>query len=170
MRVLASSNRRLPDPPFDVPPNARLVEWLSYARTMPACELVVCHGGHGTVARALSSGCAVVVVPAAGDMNENAARVDWAGAGVRLPRRMVGPRGLALAVGRALARPALRERARELAAWSAANDGPARAADLVEGLAGAKSRARSASHHAEAALHTAPRVTPRGGFEPPRLD
>ena len=51
-------------------------------------------------------------------MNENGARVDWAGVGVRLPRRMVGPRGVALAVGRALARPALRARARELAAWA----------------------------------------------------
>ncbi len=145
VRVLASSNRRLPDPPFQVPPNARLVEWLSYARTMPACELVVCHGGHGTVARALSSGCAVVVVPAAGDMNENGARVDWAGVGVRLPRRMVGARGLALAVGRALARPALRSRARELGAWAAAHGGAARAADLVEGLvSGSGSSARSA--------------------------
>ena len=75
------------------------------------CDLVVCHGGHGTVARALASGCAVVVVPAGGDMNENAARVDWAGVGVRLPRRMVGARGLRLAVGRALARPRLRARA-----------------------------------------------------------
>jgi UDP:flavonoid glycosyltransferase YjiC (YdhE family) len=145
VRVLASSNRRLPDPPFQVAPNARLVEWLSYARTMPACDLVVCHGGHGTVARALSSGCAVVVVPAAGDMNENGARVDWAGVGVRLPRRMVGARGLALAVGRALARPALRARARELGAWAAAHGGAARAADLVEGLvSGSGSSARSA--------------------------
>ena len=53
VRVLASANRRIPDD-IVVPPNARLVEWVSYARTMPACELVVCHGGHGTVARALS--------------------------------------------------------------------------------------------------------------------
>jgi UDP:flavonoid glycosyltransferase YjiC (YdhE family) len=135
VRVLASSNRSLPEPPFDVPPNARIVEWLSYSRAMAACELVVCHGGHGTVARALEYGCAVVVVPAAGDMNENAARVDWAGVGVRLPRRMVGARGLRLAVGRALARPELRARARELQAWAAGNDGPARAAELVEALA-----------------------------------
>jgi UDP:flavonoid glycosyltransferase YjiC (YdhE family) len=135
VRVLASSNRSLPDPPLHVPANARLVEWLSYSRAMPACDVVVCHGGHGTVARALQGGCAVVVVPAAGDMNENAARVDWAGVGVRLPRRMVGARGLRLAVGRALARPRLQERARELQAWTAANDGPRRAAELVEELA-----------------------------------
>jgi UDP:flavonoid glycosyltransferase YjiC (YdhE family) len=137
VRVLATWNRRPPDPPVDVPPNARLAAWTSYARTMAACDLVVCHGGHGTVVRALASGCAVVAVPAAGDMNENAARVDWAGVGVRLPRRMVGERGLALAVGRALARPALRARARELQAWTAASGGAARAAQLVESLASA---------------------------------
>jgi UDP:flavonoid glycosyltransferase YjiC (YdhE family) len=137
VRVLATWNRRVPDPPVDVPANARLVEWVSYARTMPACDVVVCHGGHGTVARALASGCAVVAVPAAGDMNENAARVDWAGVGVRLPRRLVGARGLRLAVGRALARPELPARARELAAWARAHPGAARAADLVEEFAAA---------------------------------
>ncbi|MEA2156245.1 MAG: hypothetical protein QOE11_2385 [Solirubrobacteraceae bacterium] len=136
LRVLASVDRRRPDPPFEVPANATLVDWLSYAQSMPACDLVVCHGGHGTVARALASGCAVLVVPAAGDMNENAARVDWAGVGVRLPRRMVTPRAIALAVGRALARPRLRDGARELRDWEAANDGPQRAADHVEAFAG----------------------------------
>jgi len=139
VRVLATWNGRVPDPPIDVPANARLVDWLSYARTMPACDVVVCHGGHGTVARALASGCAVVAVPAAGDMNENAARVDWAGVGVRLPRRLCGPRGLALAVGRALARQAVRERARELQAWAAVNDGAVRAAELVAAFAGERS-------------------------------
>ena len=64
-----------------------------------------CHGGHGTLARALASGCAVVVVPAAGDMNESAARVDWAGVGVRVPRRLCAPGPVRLAVERALAEP-----------------------------------------------------------------
>jgi UDP:flavonoid glycosyltransferase YjiC (YdhE family) len=80
------------------------------------------------------------VVRAAGDMNESAARVDWAGVGVRLPRRMVGPRAIALAVGRALARPRLGERARELQAWAAVNDGAQRAADHVEAFASGRSR------------------------------
>lgn len=135
VRVLATWNRRLPDPPVSVPANARLVEWVSYSRTMPRCDVVVCHGGHGTVVRALSSGCVVVAVPAAGDMNENAARIDWAGCGVRVPRRLASPRALRLAVARALAEPALRSRARELAAWAAAHSPAARAADLVESLA-----------------------------------
>jgi UDP:flavonoid glycosyltransferase YjiC (YdhE family) len=136
VRVLASANRQIPAD-LPVPANTRIVDWVSYARTMPACELVVCHGGHGTVARALSSGCGVVIVPAAGDMNETAARVDWAGVGVRLPGRLVGARGLALAVGRALARPELRRGARGLQAWAARHDGASHAADRVEAFAAA---------------------------------
>ena len=31
------------------PANARVVDWLSYARTMPHCDVVVCHAGHGTL-------------------------------------------------------------------------------------------------------------------------
>jgi UDP:flavonoid glycosyltransferase YjiC (YdhE family) len=135
VRVLATENRRPVDPPVAVPPNARLVEWVSYARTMPSCDAVVCHAGHGTVARALASGCVVVAAPAAGDMNENAARLDWAGAGVRLPRRLTGERAVALAVERALTTPRLARRAAELAAWVGACDPATRAAELVEELA-----------------------------------
>ena len=135
VRVLATWNRRPLRGSLHLPANARLVEWVSYSRTMPRCDIVVCHAGHGTVARALEAGCAVVAVPAAGDMNENAARVDWAGVGVRLPGRYTSPRGVRLAVGRALAEPARRRRARELAAWARAVDPPAVAAQLVEDLA-----------------------------------
>jgi UDP:flavonoid glycosyltransferase YjiC (YdhE family) len=135
LRVLATWNRRLPPRPLPVPDNARVVDWVSYSRTMPLCDVVVCHAGHGTLARALSSGCAVVAAPATGDMSENAARVDWAGAGVRVPRRFVSPRPLRLAVERALAEPSIRARARELAAWFDGLDPPDAAAALVEGLA-----------------------------------
>jgi UDP:flavonoid glycosyltransferase YjiC (YdhE family) len=135
VRVLGTWNRRPPPRPLPAPRNARVVEWLSYARTMPACDALVCHGGHGTVMRALTSGCAVVAVPAAGDMNENAARLDWAGVGVRLPRRSVTPRAIRLAVGRALDDGGLRRRVSELATWAAASDPADRAAALVEQFA-----------------------------------
>jgi UDP:flavonoid glycosyltransferase YjiC (YdhE family) len=135
VRVLATWNRRMPYPPLRrLPENARLVEWVSYSRTMPQCDAVVCHGGHGTVVRALSSGCVVVAAPAAGDMHENAARVDWAGAGVRVPWQLVGPRAVRLAVVRALAEPARRARARELCEWAQANDPGAHACKLLEAL------------------------------------
>jgi UDP:flavonoid glycosyltransferase YjiC (YdhE family) len=135
VRVLATYNRRLPSRSLPVPNNARVVDWVSYSRTMPRCDVVVCHAGHGTLVRALSSGCAVVACPAVGDMNENAARLNWAGAGVRVPRRYITPRVLQLAVERALAEPRIRARAQELAAWNSAHEAGATAARLVEELA-----------------------------------
>ncbi len=132
VRVLATWNRRRPLPAVAVPRNTRLVEWVSYARTMPYCDAVVCHAGHGTVVRALTSGCVVVAAPAAGDMSENAARIDWAGAGVRIPRRLVSPRSVRLAVGRAMTEPALAARAHELAAWAEANPAGPQATALLE--------------------------------------
>jgi UDP:flavonoid glycosyltransferase YjiC (YdhE family) len=118
VRMIAVWTGHEPAPPFPVPANCALVPWLSYARTMPACDLVISHGGHGTLARALTSGCPVVICPAGGDMAESAARVDWAGVGVRLAPRFCTPWGVRLAVRRALANPRLRERAEAAARWA----------------------------------------------------
>jgi UDP:flavonoid glycosyltransferase YjiC (YdhE family) len=144
VRVLAATNRREPLPALEVPANATLVDWLSYSQTMPECALVITHAGHGTLARALASGCPVLAVPHSGDMGENAARADWAGVGVRLPWRFLSSATLRLAVRRALATPGLAERAAELRRWSEDNDGAARAADLVEELA-TESRPRASA-------------------------
>jgi UDP:flavonoid glycosyltransferase YjiC (YdhE family) len=135
VRVLATINRRPPPSPIAVPGNARLVDWVSYARTMPLCDAVVCHAGHGTVARSLVCGVPVVACGHAGDQAENAARVRWAGVGVSLPRRFQTPTGVRLAVQRLLANPSYRRRAEKLRDWAAENDGSARAADAVEALA-----------------------------------
>jgi MGT family glycosyltransferase len=135
IRLMAALNRKPLPEPVPVPANGRLVDWISYSRTMPRCALVITHAGHGTVARALSAGTPVLAVPHSGDMGENAARVDWAGVGVRLPWRMLSPRTLRIAVRRALSDPARAARAASLARWSALNNGPVRAAQLVEALA-----------------------------------
>jgi len=132
VRVLATTNRREPPAPLAVPSNARLVDWISYARAMPRCAAVVCHAGHGTVARALACGVPVVACPAAGDMAENAARVRWAGVGVSLPRRFVTPRGIRTAVRRVLSEPAYAAGARRLAEWNERHDGAKVAADALE--------------------------------------
>jgi UDP:flavonoid glycosyltransferase YjiC (YdhE family) len=135
VRVLATWNRRLPPRSLPVPANARVVDWVSYSRTMPHCDVVVCHAGHGTLVRALACGCAVVACPAIGDMNENAARLAWAGAGIRVPQRFISPRPLRLAVERALDEPSIRAQARDLARWADTHDAGTAAAMLVEQLA-----------------------------------
>jgi MGT family glycosyltransferase len=135
VRLLATWNRRPLPGPATLGANTRLVEWISYAQTMPRSALVICNAGHGTMIRALVSGAAVVAVPHAGDMAENAARVDWAGLGVRLPWGLLSPTTLRLATRRALESRAIASRVRELAAQTRVSAGPARAADLVEALA-----------------------------------
>jgi UDP:flavonoid glycosyltransferase YjiC (YdhE family) len=136
IRLLITTNRRPPVGGLRVPPNAKVVDWLSYSQVMPHADVVVCHGGHGTLVRALSSGAVPVIWPAYGDMAENAARASWAGAAVRLPRRFLRPRTLRLAVERALNEPSFAARSAELAAWSRAHDPAGDAARLVEELGG----------------------------------
>jgi UDP:flavonoid glycosyltransferase YjiC (YdhE family) len=137
VRVLASTNRRPPSRPLLAAPNARLVDWVSYSRTMPLCAAVISHAGHGTLARTLACGVPVVACPHAGDMAENAARIRWAGVGVSLPRRFQTPRGVRLALRRLLGDPRYTETARRLRDWSERHDGAAMAANALEQLASA---------------------------------
>jgi UDP:flavonoid glycosyltransferase YjiC (YdhE family) len=118
-----------------VPGNAVLVDWMPYSQVMPAAEVVISHGGHGTVARALAAGAPVLVCPAVGDMAENAARVAWSGTGLTVPRRLLSRRGVRLAVRRLLGEERFREKAGAIAAWSEEHDGAMAAAGLVEEVA-----------------------------------
>jgi UDP:flavonoid glycosyltransferase YjiC (YdhE family) len=135
VRVVATTNRVAPQRPIEVPANAMLVEWLSYSQLMPAASLVISHGGHGTVARALGAGTPVLVCPIIGDMSETAMRVDWAGAGLSLPWRLCHPAPLRWSVRQLLHEPSFAAKAEEIAAWGRENDGAARGAELVERLA-----------------------------------
>ena len=135
VRVVATTNGHVPDAPIEVPGNARLYGWVRYSQVMAAADLVVCHGGHGTVARALGVGTPVLVCPAVGDMLENGARVGWAGVGLALPWRLLGAATLRVAVRRMLGDGRFAARAAEVAAWGRANDGAARGAELVEEFA-----------------------------------
>lgn len=135
VRVVATTNRVAPQQPIAVPANAILVEWLSYSQLMPAASLVISHGGHGTVARALGAGTPVLVCPIIGDMSETAMRVDWAGAGLSLPWRLCQPAPLRWAARHLLHEPQFTAKAEAIATWGRENDGAVRGAELVERLA-----------------------------------
>jgi len=135
VRVVATTNKVVSKTPIEVPPNAVLVDWLSYSQVMPQASLVICHGGHGTVARALAAGVPVLASPAIGDMAETAARVAWARVGASIPWRLRRPGPIRWAVRKLLSEPLFEERAGEIARWAERNDGGVRAAELVEALA-----------------------------------
>jgi UDP:flavonoid glycosyltransferase YjiC (YdhE family) len=134
VRVVATTNRLGLAPLPEAPRNAVVVDWLSYSQVMPRAALVVCHGGHGTVARALSAGVPVLCCPHVGDMAENSARVAWSGAGLMVPWRLLGVGPVRLATRRILGDQSFTRRAEEFAAWSEANDGTERGTRLAEEL------------------------------------
>jgi UDP:flavonoid glycosyltransferase YjiC (YdhE family) len=125
--VFAAGKATLPDP---LPAGTVSTADGSHASVLPHASAVICHGGHGTIVRALSHGVPCVVVPGHGDQNENAYRVEHVGAGLRVsspdPKRLTG------ALRRVLGEPSFRARARELQLEAASLDGPTRAAELVE--------------------------------------
>ena len=135
VRVIATTNGHFPEDGIDVPANAALHGWLRYSQLMPEADLVICHGGHGTLARALAAGTPLLCCPAVGDMSENAARVAWSGTGLMIPWRLTGERSLRLATRRILREPVFKANAAEIATWAAGHDGAHNGADLVERLA-----------------------------------
>ncbi len=132
VRVLATTNRAVPAGEIEAPGNARVVDWVSYSQVMPEAALVICHGGHGTVVRALEAGAPLLCCGSAGDMGENGARVAWAGAGLAIPRRLARAAAIRWATRRLLAERNFRARARAIGTWSVRNGGAARAASLIE--------------------------------------
>lgn len=65
--------------------NARLVHSAPHDAVMREAAIVVTHGGHGTVSRALVNRRPMLVVPHGRDQNDNAVRVTERGAGLSLP-------------------------------------------------------------------------------------
>jgi UDP:flavonoid glycosyltransferase YjiC (YdhE family) len=131
VRVVATTNRRGEKAQLTAPANAVVVDWLSYSQVMPEASLVICHGGHGTVARALAAGVPVLCCPRVGDMAENSARVAWARVGLMLPWRLLGPEPLRWAVRRISMDPSFGDGARQFASWSRVQVGADRGAELL---------------------------------------
>lgn len=107
-------------------PNAAHDEILANARA------VVTHGGHGTIMRSLHHGVPLIVLPMGRDQHDNAARVDYHGAGLRLdpsaPPQMLGE-----AVWSVLSEPSFAERAAALGrAIAKEGPGPARLVAEIE--------------------------------------
>jgi UDP:flavonoid glycosyltransferase YjiC (YdhE family) len=65
--------------------NCALAHSAPHNQVMPGAALVITHGGHGTVTRALLHGKPMLVVPHGRDQNDNAVRVTARGAGAMLP-------------------------------------------------------------------------------------
>ncbi|MFT3810884.1 MAG: glycosyltransferase [Micropepsaceae bacterium] len=84
VRALVTLGPALAAARFDAPANVKTVAEAPHDAVMAEAGLVITHAGHGTVIRALSHGTPLICLPMGRDQNDNAARVDWHGAGIRL--------------------------------------------------------------------------------------
>jgi UDP:flavonoid glycosyltransferase YjiC (YdhE family) len=93
----------------------------------------ITHGGHGTVIKALAAGVPLVVLPLGRDQPDNAARVVWHGAGIRLSRH-ASARRIGTAVRRLVTEPTYRMAAEALGARIRAETDDRRIVAEVEAL------------------------------------
>lgn len=120
--------------PKDLPAQVRHVSFAPFRKLLPLCSAIVHHGGIGTTAAALESGCPQVILPLAWDQPDNAARVTRLGAGVSLSKNKRSGRDLALALERVMTAE-VRGQCSELKRMATGEEnGFEVAAGLVEGL------------------------------------
>jgi len=132
VRVLVTVGRdRDPRDIGPVGPNVHVARWVPQADVMPHADVLVCHGGSGTVTAGLAAGVPMAVLPLFADQPHNANRVADLGAGIALN----DVHGLADAVRTLIAERSYRATAREIAAEIEELPTVDAAAQIVHGVA-----------------------------------
>jgi UDP:flavonoid glycosyltransferase YjiC (YdhE family) len=85
MEAIATLGPALEGICLNAPENVTLLPSAPHDAVMKEVSLVVTHGGHGTVSRALSHGLPLLVMPFGRDQADIAARVEVRGVGLTLP-------------------------------------------------------------------------------------
>lgn len=106
-----------------------------HAALLPRTAVVVNHGGHGTVMKAIAAGVPQLVLPIGRDQPDNAARVSAAGVGLRL-KPSASASAIAAAVRRLLDEPIFRTRAAALGTTVRADAESTVALQELEAVAG----------------------------------
>lgn len=115
-------------------PNVRVTTFLNHGELLPRCAAIVTTGGAGTVLAAALAGIPQLVVPGLWDQPDNGRRLVEAGVGLTLPQRRCTPQRLSAAVAALLCDDRRRQAAGRLGERLRRTRGPARAAELLEGL------------------------------------
>ena len=116
-------------------PNVDVQRYLPHDQLMPSMSLVISHGGHSTVMRALCHDLPVLVLPMHPMLDHKmiGESVAAKGAGLVLPRD-AQPVDIATAIGRLLHDSRYRTAAADLGARLRSQPGQERAADIIEDL------------------------------------
>ena len=110
--------------------------YLPYSAVFPHAAAIVHQAGIGTLSQALAAGRPQLIVPVSFDQPDNAHRTARLCVSRTLPFKKVSAAALTRELGKLLAEPSHQMRANEIGAIVRKEDGAARAAELIVGLAG----------------------------------
>jgi UDP:flavonoid glycosyltransferase YjiC (YdhE family) len=116
------------------PPHVRVEQYMPQSLLLPYCDLVVCHGGFGTVLTALDAGLPLVIIPIAADQPDNARRCADLGVAEVISSERRTPGAIREAVRTVLGAPRYRRNAERLRAEMQAAPDLADAVELLEQL------------------------------------
>jgi len=133
VRGLVTLGPALDPAQFQAPANVVLESFVPHALVLPQVAVMVSQCGHGTVMQALAHGVPLVCLPLRGDQPDIAARVVYAGAGVRLSQDAT-PAQIRAALQRVLADPSYHDGARRIARAMTMEDGTRTAVEEIESL------------------------------------
>ena len=135
LRVIVTTGPTLDPSDLDpMPPNARCARYIPQELLLPNCDMVVFHGGSGTLIGAVDHGVPMLIVPIRADQPHNALAVHVAGAGRVLPPGEVTPEAVRSSVSQLLDQASYRSNARRLQAQLHALPPMDEAVRLIAGL------------------------------------
>jgi MGT family glycosyltransferase len=117
------------------PPHVHVERYIPQSLLFPHCDLVVNHGGSGTVMTALSHGLPMVIVPISADQPDHARRCQQLGVAQVIAPEERTPEAIRAAVRAVLADPTYRQNAQRLRAELARLPGTEQAVGWLERLA-----------------------------------
>ena len=118
--------------PSAMPPSIFVTNYLPYSEIMPKMAAIVHQGGIGTTAQGLRAGRPTLVVPWAHDQPDNAERLRKMGVGRTIPRNRYRAKRVAKELNYLLSGKDYAERAQQIGARIASEDGLSCACDAIE--------------------------------------
>lgn len=121
-------------PRWPLPDGVAVFNYAPYGELLPRAAAVVHQGGVGTTGQSLRAGIPMLVVPFNHDQPDNAARVTRLGVARNLTRESYKARRVAKELAELLGNPSYSSAAKEVGEQVRAENGAARAVDLIVGL------------------------------------
>lgn len=118
----------------DVPPNVVISNWFPQPSVIPQVDVVIHHGGNNSFTECLYFGKPAIIMSYVWDGHDNAMRLQETGHGFRSDRYDWTDADLVVKIEACLTDPAMKARLQATSAHMQSQNGPEKAATLLEGL------------------------------------